>query len=94
MRLQHRGPDGVGTFESDDAVMGARRLAIIDLETGDQPIYNEDRSIAVVCNGELYNYKEGFRELESRGHRLQSGSDINLIPHYYEEAGPQALITN
>ena len=91
MRLQHRGPDGVGTFESDDAVLGARRLAIIDLETGDQPIYNEDRSIAVVCNGELYNYKEGFRELESRGHRLQSGSDINLIPHYYEEAGPQAF---
>jgi asparagine synthase (glutamine-hydrolysing) len=62
-----------------------RRLAIIDLQCGDQPIYNEDRSIAVVCNGELYNYVEAFPVLEARGHRMQSGSDINLIPHFYEE---------
>jgi asparagine synthase (glutamine-hydrolysing) len=62
-----------------------RRLAIIDLQCGDQPLYNEDRSVAVVCNGELYNYVEAFRVLEARGHRLQSGSDINLIPHFYEE---------
>jgi asparagine synthase (glutamine-hydrolysing) len=67
------------------------RLAIIDLTTGDQPIYNEDRSIAVVCNGELYNYVEQFPELERRGHRLQSRSDVNLIPHLYEELGQQAF---
>jgi asparagine synthase (glutamine-hydrolysing) len=68
-----------------------RRLAIIDLLTGDQPIYNEDRSIAVICNGELYNYVEQFSELERRGHRLQSRSDVNLIPHRYEELGQQAF---
>jgi asparagine synthase (glutamine-hydrolysing) len=62
-----------------------RRLAIIDLECGDQPLYNEDKNIAVVCNGELYNYVEAFPVLAARGHRLQSGSDINLIPHFYEE---------
>lgn len=90
-RLAHRGPDGSGSFESDDAVLGIRRLAIIDLVNGDQPIYNEDRTIAVVCNGELYNYTEAFRDLESRGHRLQSRSDINLIPHYYEEVGANAF---
>ncbi|MCH7491220.1 MAG: asparagine synthase (glutamine-hydrolyzing) [Gemmatimonadetes bacterium] len=90
-RLEHRGPDGVGSYESENAILGVRRLAIIDLATGDQPIYNEDRSIAVVCNGELYNHTEGFHDLESRGHRLQSRSDINLIPHYYEEAGAAAF---
>lgn len=84
-RLEHRGPDGEGIHESPNAVIGMRRLAIIDLQCGDQPLYNEDRNVAVVCNGELYNYVEAFRVLESRGHRLQSGSDINLIPHFYEE---------
>lgn len=84
-RLEHRGPDGVGMHESANAVIGMRRLAIIDLQCGDQPLYNEDKSVAVVCNGELYNYVERFRVLEAQGHRLQSGSDINLIPHSYEE---------
>lgn len=84
-RLVHRGPDGEGIHESPNAVIGMRRLAIIDLQCGDQPLYNEDKSVAVVCNGELYNYVEAFRTLEARGHRLQSGSDINLIPHFYEE---------
>ena len=86
-RLRHRGPDGEGWYESDDAVLGMRRLAIIDLQGGEQPIYNEERTVAVVCNGELYNYIEGFRDLTARGHRLQSASDVNLVPHYYEEAG-------
>ena len=90
-RLEHRGPDGAGWYESEEAVLGVRRLAIIDVATGDQPIYNEDRSVVVVCNGELYNYVEGFRDLEARGHRLQSGSDVNLIPHYYEEVGSSAF---
>lgn len=90
-RLVHRGPDGEGWYESEDAVLGMRRLAIIDLVTGDQPIYNEDRTVATICNGELYNYVEGFRDLKQRGHRLQSASDVNLIPHYYEEEGRNAF---
>jgi len=90
-RLAHRGPDGQGWYERDDAVLGMCRLAIIDLAGGDQPIYNEDRSIVVVCNGELYNYVEQFPQLERRGHRLQSRSDVNLIPHLYEELGQQAF---
>src|SRR6266566_5935861 len=89
--LRHRGPDGEGWLETEDAVLGMRRLAIIDLAGGDQPIYNEDRSVAVVANGELYEYVERFRDLEARGHRLQSGSDVNLIPHYYEEEGRNAF---
>jgi asparagine synthase (glutamine-hydrolysing) len=68
------------------------RLAIIDVAGGDQPIYNEDRSIAVVCNGELYNYVEELPQLERRGHTLQSRSDINLIPHLYEELGQNAFV--
>jgi len=90
-RLAHRGPDGQGWYERDGAVLGMCRLAIIDLAGGDQPIYNEDRSIVVVCNGELYNYVERFPELERRGHRLQSRSDVNLIPHLYEERGRDAF---
>ena len=90
-RLQHRGPDGEGLLETDCAVVGMCRLAIIDLSHGDQPIYNEDRTVGVVCNGELYEYLERIPELESRGHRMQSGSDINLIPHFYEEAGRDAF---
>src|SRR5436853_137300 len=83
--LAHRGPDGVGWYDGDEAVLGMCRLAIIDLAGGDQPIYNEDRSVAVVCNGELYNYVEELPRLERRGHRLQSRSDVNLVPHLYEE---------
>ena len=90
-RLAHRGPDGEGMLAGDDAVLGMRRLAIIDLAHGEQPIYNEDRSVAAFCNGELYAYVEGFRELEARGHRLQSASDANLLPHYYEERGHRAF---
>ena len=90
-RLAHRGPDGEGFYEADDTVLGMRRLAIIDVAGGDQPIYNEDRTIAVICNGELYGYREGFRDLEGRGHHFQSRSDVNLIPHYYEEGGRDAF---
>lgn len=89
--LYHRGPDGVGIHTSDAAVIGMRRLAIVDLFGGDQPIYNEDRNLAVVCNGELYNYVEQLPALERRGHRLQSRSDINMIPHLYEENGIRAF---
>jgi len=90
--IAHRGPDGRGWYEVADAVMGVCRLAVVDVAHGDQPIFNEDRTIAVVCNGELYNYVERFPELRSRGHRLQSGSDVNLIPHFYEELGRDAFV--
>ncbi len=90
-RLTHRGPDGDGWYDTDGATLGMCRLAIIDLVGGDQPIYNEDRSITVICNGELYNYVEEFAHLEGRGHRLQSRSDVNLIPHLYEELGQNAF---
>lgn len=89
--LAHRGPDGEGWYTSAEAVLAMRRLAIIDLKGGDQPIYNEDRTVAAICNGELYNYVEESRELRRRGHRLQSASDVNLIPHLYEEAGRDAF---
>lgn len=85
--LVHRGPDGEGLHVGEEAVLGMRRLAIIDLAGGDQPIYNEDRSVATVCNGELYEFVEQFERLIRSGHRLQSRSDVNMIPHLYEEHG-------
>lgn len=86
-RLRHRGPDGEGFYRGVDVVLGMRRLAVIDVSGGDQPIFNEDRTLAVVCNGEIYNYVEQFAALRARGHRLQSGADVNVIPHLYEEVG-------
>lgn len=90
-RMVHRGPDGSGALVLDGVAIGMRRLAIIDLAGGDQPIFNEDRSIAVVCNGELYNYCELFSWLRNRGHWLQSESDVNVLPHLYEEYGTEAI---
>lgn len=90
-RLVHRGPDGEGWFEDDDVVLGMRRLAIIDVAGGDQPIWNEDRSVAVICNGEIYDYVERLADLAARHHRFQSRSDVNVIPHLYEEHGRDAF---
>lgn len=89
--LRHRGPDGEGLHVAAGAVLGMRRLAIIDVTGGDQPIYDESRELAVVCNGEIYNHPELFEALRARGHRLQSASDVNVIPHLYEEEGPAAV---
>lgn len=85
--ILHRGPDGEGIFTAPEASMGMRRLAIIDLSTGDQPIYNEDRTVAVVFNGEIYNFQELRRGLESRGHRFYTKTDTEVIVHLYEEYG-------
>jgi asparagine synthase (glutamine-hydrolysing) len=85
--VEHRGPDSRGIFVAPGVGLGIQRLAIIDLETGDQPVYNEDRSIVVVLNGEIYNYRELRAELEARGHRLATHGDTEVIAHLYEELG-------
>ncbi|HUF90450.1 MAG TPA: asparagine synthase (glutamine-hydrolyzing), partial [Gemmatimonadota bacterium] len=89
--LAHRGPDGQGTFVSDGIGLGVRRLAIVDLETGDQPISSEDGSIVVVCNGEIYNYVELRAELERSGHRFRTRSDVETIVHLYEDLGLECV---
>lgn len=83
--LRHRGPDGAGEHVTAHAMIAMRRLSIIDLETGAQPLYNEDRSLALVCNGEIYNYLELRKQLIAKGHTFRSGSDCETIVHLYEE---------
>jgi asparagine synthase (glutamine-hydrolysing) len=85
--LAHRGPDADGFLFGEGAALGHRRLSIIDLSTGDQPIYNEDRSRAVVFNGEIYNFRALRGELEARGHRFGTASDTEVILHAWEEYG-------
>jgi len=85
--LVHRGPDSDGTFVEGPVGLAARRLAIIDLQTGDQPIANEDGTIHVVQNGELYNYRELRAELERAGHRFATQGDTEVLVHLYEEHG-------
>jgi asparagine synthase (glutamine-hydrolysing) len=89
--LYHRGPDDQGFFYAPDVVLGMRRLSIIDLQTGRQPIGNEDGSIHVVFNGEIYNFAELRRDLESRGHRFSTATDTEVIVHSYEEYGTAAV---
>jgi asparagine synthase (glutamine-hydrolysing) len=86
-KLVHRGPDSDGIFADGQAALAARRLAIIDLETGDQPIANEDGTVHVVQNGELYNYRELRRELERDGHRFRTNGDTEVLVHLYERDG-------
>src|SRR5262245_42342864 len=91
--LQHRGPDGEGFLwpDADPVGLAMRRLAIIDLNTGDQPIFNEDGSIGVVYNGEIYNFKELRQELEARGHTFTTHADTEVIVHAYEEYGVECV---
>jgi asparagine synthase (glutamine-hydrolysing) len=85
--LRHRGPDGEGFFDAPDIVFGAARLGIIDLQRGNQPLYNEDRTIALVFDGEIYNYRELREQLKRRNHILNSEGDGETIIHLYEEYG-------
>ena len=85
--LVHRGPDSSGEFCDGTAAFAARRLSIIDLETGDQPIANEDGTLHVVQNGEIYNYRELRRELERAGHRFRTRGDTEVLLHLYELHG-------
>src|SRR5215813_10117996 len=87
----HRGPDDHGYFVENNVGLGHRRLSIIDLSGGRQPIFNEDGSVAVVFNGEIYNYADLTRELAARGHRFATHSDTETIVHSYEEYGIQCM---
>ncbi len=87
--IEHRGPDSYSVYSHENFCLGHRRLAIIDLNTGDQPIFNEDKSICVIFNGELYNYKIFRDELIAKGHNFYTTSDTEILVHCYEEYGIQ-----
>jgi asparagine synthase (glutamine-hydrolysing) len=89
--VTHRGPDSRGVHEEPGVALGIQRLSVIDLETGDQPIYNEDGSLAVTLNGEIYNYRELRSELEAAGHRFATNGDTEVIVHLYEEHGSRCV---
>lgn len=86
--IEHRGPDGEGRFLDGPVALGMRRLAIIDVLGGQQPLFSEDGTIALVLNGELYDFREQRAALRRRGHRFATGSDAEVAVHLYEEHGP------
>ena len=86
-QLRHRGPDGQGAFQNGHIALAMRRLSIIDLEGGQQPLSNEDGSVVLIANGEIYNYVELRNLLRSRGHRFKTRSDCEVIVHLYEQYG-------
>ncbi|MFL5705557.1 MAG: asparagine synthase (glutamine-hydrolyzing) [Ktedonobacteraceae bacterium] len=89
--IRHRGPDDQGTWVGEGVALGMRRLSIIDLARGQQPIFNEDQSIIIVFNGEIYNFHELQKELQERGHRFTTNSDTETIVHAYEEYGDDCV---
>src|ERR1700730_5329509 len=89
--LRHRGPDEDGLLVAPSAALGMRRLSIIDLPGGHQPVFNETRNVAVVFNGELYNFPQLRKTLEGRGHAFRTHSDTEVIVHAYEEWGENCL---
>ena len=91
-RIKHRGPDAYGKFIDDDIALGHRRLSIIDVSSsGDQPIFNEDGSLVIVFNGEIYNYKSIRDELIEKGHKFSTNTDTEVLIHGYEEFGEKLL---
>jgi len=89
--IVHRGPDDEGIFADGDAAIGMRRLSIIDLAAGHQPVRNEDGTVWVVLNGEIYNYRQLRADLKRRGHSFYTGSDTEVIVHLYEEYGAECV---
>jgi asparagine synthase (glutamine-hydrolysing) len=87
----HRGPDSAGYFIEGPVGLGFRRLSIIDPEGGDQPLFNEDSSIVLVCNGEIYNYRELRGRLAQKGHLFRTNCDVEVLPHLYEEESVSCL---
>lgn len=85
--LFYRGPDSFGFFLKDNLGMGFRRLSLIDLDGGNQPLYNEDQTIVLVCNGEIYNYRELKKQLIQKGHKFRTNTDVEVLIHLYEEYG-------
>jgi asparagine synthase (glutamine-hydrolysing) len=89
--ISHRGPDDEGYFDEHPVALAMRRLSIIDIDGGQQPVFNEDRSISVVFNGEIYNYRELRAELETAGHEFRTNGDTEVIVHAYEQFGEACL---
>lgn len=89
--LEHRGPDDEGFFIKDGVFLGHRRLSIIDIATGHQPIYNEDKTVYTISNGEIYNFQELKKELIKKGHQFYTNSDTEVIVHLYEDRGENFL---
>ena len=89
--LRHRGPDEFGYYLNDRAVLGSARLSIIDIQTGQQPISNEDQSLWIVFNGEVFNFVELRQSLQKRGHRFKTETDTEVVLHLYEDLGPKFL---
>ncbi len=86
-QIVHRGPNSEGLWIDNTVALGMRRLSVIDLETGDQPVFNGDKSVVVMMNGELYNYREIREELERKGRTFTTKSDTEILPHLYDEYG-------
>jgi asparagine synthase (glutamine-hydrolysing) len=89
--LGHRGPDASGAFLENGAALGFRRLSIVDLAGGDQPMSDESGNLVLTCNGEIFNHRELRAELIAKGHRFRSDCDVEVIVHLYEEEGPALL---
>src|SRR6267142_1674844 len=83
--ISHRGPDGVGFLQREGVALGHRRLTIIDLKTGQQPMSNEDESVWLTYNGEMYNFLELREELQQKGYRFRTRSDTEVVIHGYTE---------
>ena len=90
-KIIHRGPDSDGFFMDENIALGFRRLIIIDLEGGSQPIFNEDKSKVIVFNGEIYNFESIKKELKKCGHKFKTNADTEVILHGFEEWGEKIL---
>jgi len=89
--LIHRGPDSSGYFSDEHVALGFRRLSLLDIEGGDQPLHNEDESLTLICNGEIFNYQDLKQDLTQRGHRFRTHTDVEVLLHLYEDHGVDFL---